>query len=236
MRLLLFSNSTNAGENYLEYTKNYIREFLGVNPYKLVFIPFAGVTISSESYTKRVKEIFSSIGYTIQSIEDFDEYGKAIEAAEGIVVGGGNTFQLLKKLQTYNLLEPIRKKVLAGTPYIGWSAGSNLTCPTIKTTNDMPIAEPANFNALNLVPFQINPHYTDKNPEGHAGETREMRIEEFIEVNQDIYVIGLREGTLLKVENENLHLLGDKPARIFKKQQAPVELTSSENFRFLLKK
>ena len=236
MRLLLFSNSTNAGEKYLEYTKNYIREFLGINPYKLVFIPFAGVTISGKNYTARVKEVFSSIGYSIQSVEDYSEYTKAIESAEGIVVGGGNTFQLLKKLQTYNLLEPIRKKVLAGTSYIGWSAGSNLACPTIKTTNDMPIVEPAGFKALNLFPFQINPHYTDKNPEGHAGETREMRIEEFIEVNPDVYVVGLREGTLLKVENENLHLLGDKPARIFKKQQSPVELTSSENFRFLLKK
>ncbi len=234
MRLLLFSNSTNAGEEYLAYTEKYICEFLGKNQYELVFIPFAGVTISSEKYTERVREKFISFGYSIKSIEEFDNYTDAVESAEGIVVGGGNTFQLIKKLQEYNMLETIRKKVLSGTPYIGWSAGSNVACPTIKTTNDMPVVEPDNFNALNLIPFQINPHYTDKNPEGHAGETREARIEEFIEINQKTYVIGLREGTLLKLVNKSLHLLGNKPARIFKYHMVPIEFNPSDNLRFLL--
>jgi dipeptidase E len=236
MRLLLFSNSTNAGEEYLEYAKPFIRDFLGNKSYKLLFIPFAGITITAKKYTERVNEKFNALGYDIISITELNDYTGAINSAEVLVVGGGNTFQLLKKLQSYNLLEPIRRKVLAGTPYIGWSAGSNLTCPTIRTTNDMPVVEPSSFTALNLIPFQINPHYTDKNPEGHAGETREIRIEEFLEVNPDIYVVGLREGTLLKVENESIHLYGKKPARIFIKGQTPVELTPSEDLRFLLNK
>ena len=110
-----------------------------------------------------------------------------------------------------------RKRVFDGTPYIGWSAGSNVACPTIMTTNDMPVVEPDSFNAFNLIPFQINPHYLDANPAGHAGETREQRIEEFIEVNPDVYVVGLREGTMLLVENRKMNLIGPRKARIFRK-------------------
>lgn len=150
------------------------------------------------------------------------------------MVGGGNTFHLAKLMQEQGLIDAIREKVLTGTPYIGWSAGSNMACPSIRTTNDMPIVEPVSFQALNLVPFQINPHYLDANPEGHAGETREMRIEEFLEANPGIFVVGLREGTMFLVEKESMQLLGPRPARIFKKDYNPQEFEPGADFSFLL--
>ena len=121
-------------------------------------------------------------------------------------------------------------------PYIGWSAGSNVACPTIMTTNDMPVVEPDSFSSFNLIPFQINPHYLDANPAGHAGETREQRIEEFIEANPDVYVVGLREGTMLLAEKKKLNLIGPRPARIFRKGMAPKEVSTGDNLSFLLKR
>ena len=123
--------------------------------------------------------------------------------------------------------------VLDGTPYIGWSAGANVACPTISTTNDMPITEPESFHALNLVRFQINPHYLDAHPEGHAGETREMRINEFLVVNPYIYTIGLREGSKMLIEEGEAKLMGDKNARVFKNGEEPTELAPGDNFDFL---
>jgi len=132
------------------------------------------------------------------------------------------------------LMEVIREKVLSGTPYIGWSAGSNVACPTLRTTNDMPIIDPKGFDTTGLVPFQINPHYLDANPEGHGGETREQRIEEFLEINPDLYVVGLREGTMLLIENDQMRMIGRRKARIFRKGTAPIELSSADDFSFLL--
>ena len=160
----------------------------------------------------------------------------AVKNASAIVVGGGNTWKLLKMIRDNNLIDAIRMKVIGGTPYIGWSAGSNVACPTIRTTNDMPVVEPDSFGAFNLIPFQINPHYLDANPAGHAGETREQRIEEFIEANPGIFVAGLREGTMLLCENEKLSLLGPRKIRIFKKGTAPAELASKDDLSFLLKR
>lgn len=237
MKLLLFSNSTNAGEEYLSYTEPYIQEFFqGVENKKGIFIPYAGVTISYTEYYEKVNLVFEKLGIKIESIHNINEPIKAISNAGFIVVGGGNTFHLLKQLQEKNLLETIRKKITEGTPYIGWSAGSNIACPTIKTTNDMPIVEPSGFEALNILPFQINPHYTDKNPDGHAGETREDRIKEFMVANPETYVIGLREGTLLEYQNNRLRLKGTKTARIFKSGMEALELSNKDNFEFLLKK
>ena len=139
-----------------------------------------------------------------------------------------------KLLQDNNLIDIVRTKIQNGIPYIGWSAGSNVACPTIKTTNDMPIAEPKSFSAFNIVPFQINPHYLDDNPDGHACETREMRIEEFIRLNTNVYVVGLREGTILKIENENINLIGNKNARIFINDNIPIELSKRDDFGFLI--
>jgi dipeptidase E len=234
MRLLLISNSTNAGEAYLEHPLDQIKTFLGSTRVKALFVPYAGVTISFDDYTSRVSERFQEIGHAITSVHEVDDPVLAVQQAEAIVVGGGNTFHLAKLMQEQGLIDAIREKVLAGTPYIGWSAGSNMACPSIRTTNDMPIVEPVSFQALNLVPFQINPHYLDANPEGHAGETREMRIEEFLEANPGIFVVGLREGTMFLVEKESMQLLGPRPARIFKKDYNPQEFEPGADFTFLL--
>jgi dipeptidase E len=137
-------------------------------------------------------------------------------------------------MHEYGLMEPIRKKIQSGTPYIGWSAGSNVACPTLRTTNDMPIVDPLGFETLDLIPFQINPHYLDVHPEGFGGETREMRINEFIEINPDIYVLGLREASLLRLEEKSLKLIGSRTARLFKKGEVAKELNAEDDLSFLL--
>ena len=142
--------------------------------------------------------------------------------------------ELLKMTRELGLIEPIRQKVRGGTAYVGWSAGSNMACPTIRTTNDMPITEPDSFSAFNLIPLQINPHYLDANPEGHAGETRQQRIEEFLEVNTGIYVAGLREGTMLHLENNSLKLIGPRKLIVFRKGDQPSEFSETDNLDFLL--
>lgn len=236
MRLLLISNSTNAGEAYLDYPKNNIREFLGSRKVKALFIPYAAVTFSYDEYEQKVKNRFNEVGHDVVSIHHFSDPVKAIMDAPAIVVGGGNTWMLLKCLRDNKLIAPVRKKVMSGTPYIGWSAGSNVTCPTIMTTNDMPVTAPSSFRAFGLIPFQINPHYLDANPAGHAGETREQRIEEFIEVNRDLYVAGLREGTMFLLESKKLSLIGPRNARIFRYGSEPREVKPGSDLSFLLKK
>ena len=157
-----------------------------------------------------------------------------IREAQAICVGGGNTFALTKKMQEQGLLKAILGKIKAGTPYIGWSAGSNVCCPTICTTNDMPIVEPESFKAIGAVKFQINPHYLDANPEGHAGETREQRILEYIEANPRRWVAGLREGCMLRYEEGKLELIGKRPMRMFRKGMEPFEVQPGSDLSFLL--
>lgn len=236
MRLLLLSNSTNAGEGYLAHAIKEIGSFLGTEKKTVLFIPYAAVMFSYDDYEARVREKFREAGHDIVSVHRFANTAEAVENAEAIAVGGGNTWKLLDLMQKNNLVMAIRDKVLSGTPYIGWSAGSNVACPTIMTTNDMPVTKPSSFNATGLVPFQINPHYLDANPEGHAGETREQRIMEFIEMNPSVYVVGLREGTMLGIENTSLKLIGPKKARIFYKGAIPVEAGSEDDLSFLLRK
>ena len=236
MRLLLISNSTNAGEAYLDYPKHNIHDFLGEKCVKCLFIPYAGVTVTWDDYEKKVKNRFNEVGHDIVSIHHFDDPVKAVEEADCIVIGGGNTWKLLNDMHANKLIEPIRKKVLGGTPYIGWSAGSNVTCPTLMTTNDMPIIDPLGFDALNLIPFQINPHYLDKKVEGHGGESREDRILEFIEVNRDVYVAGLREGCMFVVEGDKMKIIGQRNLRLFKYGEETREIAPTEDFTFLLKK
>jgi dipeptidase E len=235
MNLLLLSNSTNANEEYLLYALPYMQQFLNKKAVTALFIPYAAVSISYDTYFNKVKDKLSTIGVQVQAIHKEKNATMAIENAEVIIVGGGNTFKLLKTLQTKNLLSTIRKKVCKGTPYIGWSAGSNIACQSISTTNDMPIVEPQNFKALGFIPFQINPHYTDSNMENHAGETREMRIEEYLIANPNTYVAGLREGTMFVVENNSIRMQGNKACRIFKKGHEPKELNAKNDFSFLLK-
>lgn len=234
-KLLLLSNSTNPGEPYLDYPKYNIKQFLGSKPVKALFIPYAAVTFSYDEYEEKVKNRFEEIGHTIESIHHFDDPIKAVQEAEAIVIGGGNTWKLVRMLHDNNLMDIIQQKVENGTPYIGWSAGSNVACPTLRTTNDMPIIDPKGFDTINLVPFQINPHYTDFHPAGHGGETRDDRIHEFIIENKNIYVVGLREGTMLHIENDKIKLIGDKAAKIFKYGQDNIELNKDDNFNFILK-
>lgn len=235
MRLLLISNSTNAGEAYLDYPKFRIRDFLGSKPKNCLFIPYAGVTISFDDYEARVQERFAEVGHTVTSIHHASDPVKAVEEAEAIVVGGGNTFQLIKMIQDNGLIEPVKKKIRTGTPFVGWSAGSNVCCPTIRTTNDMPILEPDSFSAFNLIPFQINPHYTDKNPVGHAGETREDRIMEYLAANKEDTVLGLREGCMFLVEGSSMKLIGDLPVRHFSYEKSPEELDNNYDFSTFLR-
>ena len=233
MRLLLISNSTNAGEAYLAYPMPRIGEFLrGVR--EVAFVPYAAVTFSYADYERRVQARFSEFGIRVRSVHRAADPAAMIRRAEAICVGGGNTFALAKKMQEQGLMRAIRNRVKAGVPYVGWSAGSNVACPAISTTNDMPIVEPESFRAVGAVKFQINPHYLDANPEGHAGETREQRILEYIEANPRRWVVGLREGCMLRYENGRLELLGSRPMRIFKKGLTPYEVQPGDDLSFLL--
>lgn len=236
MQLLLISNSTMPGEEYLAYPRPHIAAFLGKPPVNALFIPYAAVSFSFDDYERKVGTCFNAIGHTITGIHHFDDPVKAVEEAEALVIGGGNTWQLVRMMHDNKLMPAIRERVRNDMPYIGWSAGSNVACPTLRTTNDMPIVDPHGFDTLGLVPFQINPHYLDANPAGHAGETREQRIEEFITINPAVYVAGLREGCLLKLEGKLLRLIGDKTVRIFRKGRQPKEFTAEDDLSFLLKR
>ena len=235
MNLLLISNSTNAGEAYLKYPIAEIQKTLaGVT--EVVFIPYAAVTFSYEEYERKVQERFDEIGIKVRSVHRALNKRNFVRHAQAIVIGGGNTFALLKKMQEEDLLDVIFRRVRAGVPYIGWSAGSNVTCPTICTTNDMPIVEPQSFRAIGLVPFQINPHYLDANPAGHAGETREQRILEYMEANRSRYVVGLREGCMIRIEGESIELIGSRTMRIFKKGIETYEVKPGDDISFLVKR
>lgn len=235
-RLLLLSNGSElVGDEPTEFAQGTVRNFLGAGVRRVLFVPFAAVVRTYDGYAARVRERFGPPGYEVESIHEADEAVAAVERAEAIAVGGGNTFHLLRGLYEAGVIEAIRERVERGTPYIGWSAGSNVACPTIKTTNDMPIVEPPTLRALGLVPFQINPHYTDASLAGHKGETRDERLLEFVHANPGIRVVGLREGTMLRVEGEEMTLVGNKPARLFLKGEEPRELSPAESFSFLLR-
>ena len=235
MNLLLISNSTNAGEAYLKYPIQEIAKTLeGID--EVVFVPYAAVTFSYDEYEAKVQNRFNEIGVKVRSIHHALNKRNFIRHAKAIVIGGGNTFALLKKMQEEDLLDMIFHRVKAGVPYIGWSAGSNVTCPTICTTNDMPIVQPESFRAIGLVSFQINPHYLDANPEGHAGETREQRINEYLEANRSRYGVGLREGCMLRINDEGIELIGSRSMRVFKKGRETFEVQPGENIDFLIRR
>jgi dipeptidase E len=229
MKLLLLSNSTNKGEQFLGYPEPEIKRFLGPEIKRVLFFPYAGVTISFDRYADLVAGRMSDMGYESESIHRMSDPVTAIDNAEAIVIGGGNTFHLLTHLYKSEVIDRIHQRVTqAGIPYIGWSAGSNVACPTIRTTNDMPIIEPPSLKAINLVPFQINAHYSDFVPEGHRGETRDERLREFTIVNPEVTIIGLREGTMLELADHKLRLIGKEPARIFRGDE-PVREMGNES-------
>ncbi len=240
MNLLLISNSTMVGESYLGWPQNYIKDFLKDKVKRVLFIPYAGVNLSNSSieeswniYEEKVAAVYKKLGYEIYSIHHESDAVKAVRNAEAIAVGGGNTFYLNYMMHKENIITEIKAKVETGMHYMGWSAGSNAACPTIKTTNDMPIIEPDSFNAIGLIPFQINPHYLDAHPDGHGGETRQQRIEEFLAVNRNTFVVGLREASLLEMHDNKIELKGKHPLRIFKYGQKPYEINIGESLDFL---
>ena len=231
-----------AGEAYLDWPKNYIKQFLNDKLKRVLFIPYAGVAISNDGpeaswdiYEQKVSAVYQELGYELYSIHHEADPKKAVLEAEAIAVGGGNTFYLVHQLHQTGIMDTLKKVVENGTPYMGWSAGSNVACPSLRTTNDMPIIEPESFNCTSLIPFQINPHYLDAHPEGHGGETRQQRIEEFLTVNQDMYVVGLREASLLQMEGNTMELKGKHPLRIFKYGKTPYEVQVGEPLDFLFK-
>ncbi|MEI6062817.1 MAG: dipeptidase PepE [Bacteroidota bacterium] len=235
MQLLLLSNSTNQGEDYLGWPRDIIRQFIEKNAIKsCVFVPYAGVTVSWNDYTDRVKNVFEQFGCDLTSVHAASDPVQAVNEAGCIVVGGGNTFRLVQMMHETGIMAAIRRKSLSGTPFIGWSAGSNVACPTLCTTNDMPIIQPLSFSTLDLVPFQINPHYLDANPEGHGGETREQRINEFQALNPKVVVTGLREATALYLDEAKLQLLGNRSMRLFLAGEEPVEYQPGDEISFLL--
>jgi dipeptidase E len=224
-RLLLLSNSRAADGAYLLWARAEIDAFLGPEVATVHFVPYArapGTATSFDDYAQLARTAFAAMGYGLVSLHETPDPLAAMRSARAIVVGGGNTFQLLKRLYAAALVELIAARVRDGTPYIGWSAGSVVACPTISTTNDMPIVEPPSLRALGLVPFQINAHYTDEHPHGHQGETRAERIAEFLSLQPTQTVIGLREGALLRVQGADVCLRGGG-ARVFRADCAALD-------------
>ena len=234
MKLLLISNSRTEGLGYLEHALPEIRRFLGASVKKVLFLPFAGVTIEWDEYTRRVAEALELLGLECTGAHTEADAFAAIRAAQAIAVGGGNTWQLTREIHRRMLAGPIREAVRGGTPYFGWSAGANVACPTMQTTNDMPICDPLGFDALGLVPFQINPHYLHGNPPGFKGETREERIFEYGKLHPKVWVAGLREGSILRIEDAAIRLVGGAALRAFHHGEPPREVEPGADCSFLL--
>lgn len=207
MELLLLSNSRSANG----WLVDHVPEILSIagGRRRVFFVPYAVVGTPWLAMQERLQEVLEGFVFT------------SLDEAELVVVSGGNTFQLLKEVRQRGLAAPLREKVRSGTPYVGWSAGANLACPTIKTTNDMPIVDPGGLDALGLVPFQINPHYSNAHPPGHQGETRDQRLSEFAQVNPELAVIGLPEGDWLCVSGSDVVLKGPHSATVFKGKAEP---------------
>src|SRR5574340_869894 len=213
-RMLLLSSSRVGKTGFLEKAIPFIRQFLGEKPARIAFVPFASVDNNYDDYAVKLKQALKDLPYEIRMAKP-GEAKKIIEESDTIMVGGGNTFKLLHDIYQLNLLDIIRDKVSLGAPYIGCSAGANISCPAIATTNDMPVIEPKSFNSLDLIPFQINPHYTCKKVENFNGETRDQRLEEFVKMNPGVPVIGLPEGSGLLLEKDRLKFFGECSGVVF---------------------
>lgn len=232
--LLLISTSTTHGTGYLEHCAEEIKALLAGKS-SILFIPYARPGgISHKDYTAKAQETFAAMGITLTGVHEANDAVKAVNEAEAVFIGGGNTFLLLKQLYANNLVKPLQERVKNGMPYMGTSAGTNVAGRTIGTTNDMPIVFPKTFDALQLVPFNMNPHYLDP-IEGstHMGETRETRINEF-HVHNRQPVVGLREGSMLRITGDKIVLKGDLSARIFLQGKKPSEFKSGDDIGFLM--
>eukprot|EP00297_Palpitomonas_bilix_P025807 CAMPEP_0113907456 /NCGR_PEP_ID=MMETSP0780_2-20120614/25496_1 /TAXON_ID=652834 /ORGANISM="Palpitomonas bilix" /LENGTH=250 /DNA_ID=CAMNT_0000902535 /DNA_START=38 /DNA_END=790 /DNA_ORIENTATION=- /assembly_acc=CAM_ASM_000599 len=230
-RALLISNSTCYGEKYLEHCLPKVKSFLeGVK--EVVFVPYALHDL--DAYTNKARSVLEPLGFSVKGVHEFEDKVEAVNNAKALFIGGGNTFRLLTRLYENNLVSPIRTAVRDGRlRYIGTSAGTNVATRSINTTNDMPIMQPPSFEALQLVPFNINPHYVDSSYSEHMGETREERINQYLEVNTSP-VLGLREGSYLEIDGDKLILGGRKPARLFRKGYEAQEFEIGADFSFLL--
>jgi len=236
-RILAFSSSKSGDSGYLETALPQIKKFLGDKQLNIAFIPFASVDNNYEGYTAIVRSALADLPHTIMMVQP-ENAKDIIEQADVVMVGGGNTFKLLYYIYYLKLLDIIREKVNKGAPYVAWSAGSNIACPGIGTTNDMPVIEPKSFNALGFFPFQINPHYINLKIQGHNGETRDQRLEEFMQINPGISIMALPEGTAIKLDNTILTFIGDQPATLFYWDENAAIVTRKimpdENISFLL--
>lgn len=233
-RLLLLSTSTVHGGRYLEYCAEDLRAFLkGIQ--RILFVPYARPSgLTHDAYTWRVQRTFEPLGVSLTGIHEAPDPVRAVTDAEALFVGGGNTFLLLTELYRAGVMETIRARAAAGMPYVGTSAGSNIAGITIGTSNDMPIAYPPSYDALRLVPFNLNPHYLDPDPTStHMGETRETRIKEFHRQNSQA-VVGLREGAGILVEGDRARLTGANGGRLFRQGLDPVELHDDADLSALL--
>lgn len=230
-RLLLVSTSTTYGTGYLDHCAEPMLATLG-EARPVLFVPYA--LADRDAYASRARRRFAQLGVELDSIHEARDPVRAVEQARAIFIGGGNTFRLLKAMYEARILDPIRQRVAAGTPYLGASAGSVVACPTIMTTNDMPIVVPPSLEALGLVPFQVNPHYLDPDPSStHMGETRETRIREYLEEN-DRVVVALREGAMIRVDGGAARLLGSAAARVFRRGCEPQEFRPGDRLDELL--
>jgi dipeptidase E len=230
-RMLLISNSTQHGSGFLDHCAAAIQEFLG-SARRVASVPKA--MADRDVYTRKTHERFEQLGFAMESVHAAADPVAAVRTADAVFIGGGNTFRLLDRLYRTGLLTAIRERAEEGMPYIGSSAGSNVACITIKTTNDMPIVQPPSFDALALVPFNLNPHYLDPDPAStHQGETREERIRQFHEENTPA-VVGLREGSWLRIEGPRITLGGTVRARVFTRGEEPREHAPGSSLDFLL--
>lgn len=235
-KVLAFSSSRVGNGSYLETAAPVIKNFLGDEALNIAFIPFASVTPDYEVYTNMVRKGVAVLPHIINTVTP-DNAKSVIENADVIMVGGGNTFKLLHDIYALQLMELIQQKVQHGTPYIGWSAGSNIAGATICTSNDMPIINPGSFNALNFLPFQINPHYYNQPIVGFNGETRNQRLAEFLQLHPDKSIVALPEGTALLLEAGTLKLIGNTHAFLFRWQNdilAQSDLFTADDLTYLM--
>lgn len=231
--LLLLSSSRVDDTPYLAHALPMLEKMIQPGS-RWLFIPYAGVTISYDDYTNQVAEALGSLGGQVIGAHQTPDPVAALDEVDGVLVGGGNTFHLLHELYRLKLMDAIRDKVNNGMPYVGWSAGSNVAGLTIRTTNDMPIIQPPSFDALGLVPFQINPHFSDYLAPGHNGESRSMRLQEFTCVDPLAPVVGICEGAAIRRQGNALVLTGDKPSYLFEGTTQKEEIAPGSDISFLL--
>jgi dipeptidase E len=237
IKVLVLSSSRAGGGGFLETASIIIEKILGKKDLSIAFIPFASVDRDYDQYGAMVQEALVHLSYQLQTVTERN-CKEVLKNADVIMTGGGNTFKLIHDLYELDLLEIIKEKVQNGTPYIGWSAGANISGLTISTTNDMPIIQPKSFKALGFLPFQINPHYINQNPQNFHGETRDQRLEEFVKLNREVPVVGLPEGTSLLLSENKLTYSGFVPGVLFSSKGDTVErkeIASDTDLSFLLK-